>query len=121
MKLIIAGSRDLTISQEQLKKIISYYYEPEKITEIVSGNCISGIDKVGETYALQNNLPLKLFPADWIEFGNAAGPKRNKLMANYADCALVIMREDNKTPGSLSMIKEMKKIHKRCETFEIIP
>lgn len=79
MKLIIAGGRDYKLTAgdwERLGKI--------QISEIVSG-CAAGADKGGEYYADQHGLPVSRFPADWDMHGKAAGPIRNRQMAEYAD------------------------------------
>ena len=49
-------------------------------------------------------------PAQWDLYGRAAGPIRNAQMADYADAAIIIW--DGKSPGSLNMIKEVKKVNK---------
>lgn len=115
MKLIIAGGRDL-YSMESL--IYWFLYnsggdlEP---TEIVSGGA-SGIDESGEAFAKTNEYPVKVFEADWETHGRAAGPIRNKQMAEYADALLLIW--NGESPGSKSMRSEMAKLNKPI--YEII-
>lgn len=50
--------------------------------EIISGHC-EGADKLGEKFAEENSIRLKIFPADWKQYGRAAGPIRNKQMIDY--------------------------------------
>lgn len=71
------------------------------VTEVVSGGA-PGIDKCGEDFARCRDLALRRFPADWAYHGKAAGPIRNKEMAEYADAALIFCREQP-TPGSSNM------------------
>ncbi len=59
---------------------------------------------------------LKEFPPDWEKHGKAAGPIRNKEMAEYADALLLIW--DGKSRGSASMKKEMEKLEKPI--YEVI-
>jgi hypothetical protein len=54
------------------------------VTEVVSG-VDAGADEFGEKWAKINNIPVKIFKADWKTHGRAAGPIRNKQMAEYAD------------------------------------
>jgi len=45
----------------------------------------SGADAEGASWALNRGIALKGFPADWKGNGRAAGPIRNREMAEYAD------------------------------------
>ena len=72
-----------------------------EITEVVSGGA-SGVDALGERYAKENGIPLRIFPADWAKHGNAAGPIRNKEMANYADALIALW--DGLSRGTGSMV-----------------
>jgi hypothetical protein len=87
MKVIIAGGRDFVPMQKHfnwLAKTIKKLC----VTEIVSGGC-SGADLFGECAANHYALPIKLFPANWKEYGLAAGPMRNEEMAKYADACIL--------------------------------
>ncbi len=100
-KVIVAGGRefnDYILLEEKLDKILSKRL-PD--VEIVSGTA-RGADKLGELYAHKNKLPIKRLPADWNRYGKAAGPIRNKQMAQYADACIVFW--DGKSRGTLSMI-----------------
>lgn len=106
MKVVIAGSRtidDYTLLLLAIKQF------PFPITEIVSGKA-RGVDTLGEIWARANNIPIKEFPADWSTYGSAAGPIRNKKMADYCDAAIVLW--DGKSAGSKHMINEMNKLKK---------
>ena len=115
MKTIIAGSRNI--------KSINMIYEAIKqscydITEIVSGTA-KGVDKLGEQYAHENNIPVARFPADWsdlshpdaiirtnrnnYEYDARAGFRRNMKMAEYADALIAIWDGDSK--GTYQMIE----------------
>ncbi len=49
-----------------------------------------GVDTLGERWAINHNIPVHKFPADWGRFGRAAGMYRNAEMASYADGALIL-------------------------------
>jgi predicted Rossmann fold nucleotide-binding protein DprA/Smf involved in DNA uptake len=106
MKVIIAGSRD--IQYDTLIMTCAVIESEFDITEVVSGTA-RGIDTVGEEWAEGCDVPVKRFPADWNKHGKAAGPIRNRQMAEYADAAIVI---HNGSRGSLNMIEQMKKLNK---------
>jgi hypothetical protein len=101
MKVIIAGSRNVNDYSLIIEAVERSGYN---ITEVVSG-CAIGIDRLGERWATANNIPIKEMPADWNRNGKAAGPLRNKAMAEYADAAIVVW--DGKSPGSRNMVENM--------------
>jgi len=105
MKVIIAGSRNCTNKWTLQRAIDACGLE---ITEVVSGTC-RGVDTMGEQWAQHNNVPIKRFPPDWEKSGKAAGPIRNKQMAEYAD-ALILLWNPEKSRGSRSMYNEAKKL-----------
>jgi predicted Rossmann fold nucleotide-binding protein DprA/Smf involved in DNA uptake len=111
MKIIVAGSRwidDYEFVEWGINKAINFssIFTP---TEIVSGNAL-GVDRCGEQWAKNNNIPVKLFPANWSKYGKSAGPIRNGAMANYADGLIVIW--DKKSSGTLNMLSQMMKMDK---------
>ena len=117
MKVIIAGSRDI-IDFWKIVPFIKEGFEQlniENAPQIVSG-CANGMDKIGESLAEFCGYDLKKFPADWNKHGKAAGPIRNKQMAEYADAAIVI---HNGSRGSLNMIEQMKKLNKPVFVKEV--
>lgn len=116
IKLIIAGSRDLSPDFGALLWFFKEFSRKlnKPIKEIVSGGA-SGVDSEGEHLASHLDIEVKTFPADWDTHGKAAGPIRNKEMAKYADALLLI---HNGSPGSLNMRKEMEKLSKPI--YEVI-
>lgn len=97
MKTIIAGSRDITDHELVARVVKDSGFE---ITEVVTG-CARGVDLLGSQWAAQNKIPWKAFPADWSKYPKAAGPIRNRQMAEYADALICI---HHNTPGSLNML-----------------
>jgi predicted Rossmann fold nucleotide-binding protein DprA/Smf involved in DNA uptake len=61
MKTIIAGSRDITDYALVVRAVVESKF---CITEVVSGTA-SGVDKLGERYALEKGIAIKSFPAAW--------------------------------------------------------
>jgi len=102
MKTIIAGSRDFT-DYKLAKEIIKE--SGFDITEIFSGNA-RGADSLGEQYAEENDIPLKIFKAKWDVYGKRAGLLRNVEMAKEAD-ALIAFCYNNST-GTKHMIQLAK-------------
>lgn len=108
MKTIIAGCRDFT-NYPHLKQTVDEFRKTNTITEIVSGGA-RGADAMGEQYAVEYNIPLKIYPADWEKHGRAAGPIRNRHMAEYGDQLIAIW--DGKSRGTKNMIDNMHKLGK---------
>jgi len=108
MRTIIAGSRTIT-KQETANFGIETAPFSEEITEVVSGRA-KGVDRMGETWALQNGVPIKFFPvtsADWEQHGKKAGMLRNEKMADYADALIAIW--DGQSKGTKHMIDYARK------------
>ena len=116
MKTIVAGSRSLNeykMTEEAIDDVLLMGFE---ITEIVSGGA-RGPDTFGEHYAKKNNIPIKIFPADWDKHGRAAGIIRNGEMADYADALIAIY--DGTSRGTIDMINKAR--HKGLLVFRASP
>ena len=98
MKVIIAGSRGIFDYQRILDAVTESEFH---ITEVVSGKAM-GVDQLGERYAKENGITLKLFPANWKEHGKRAGYLRNVEMAEYADALIAVW--DGVSNGTKHMI-----------------
>lgn len=113
MKTIIAGSR--TVYAEEIVEMtncLDEYHKLYPITEVVCGMA-SGVDTVGLTWAKNNNIPVKEFPVskeDWNREGPKAGHLRNRLMADYADRAIIFW--DGESSGTENMIDQMEAVDK---------
>ncbi len=105
MKVIIAGSRSIT-DYQTVKSAVEKSGWFDKITEIVSG-CARGVDQLAIRFALEHDMPIAKFPADWDKHGRSAGYIRNAEMADYGD-ALIAIHIDN-SKGTANMIKVMEK------------
>jgi predicted Rossmann fold nucleotide-binding protein DprA/Smf involved in DNA uptake len=96
MKTIVAGTRTFN-DYEFLKDMLARF----DITEVVSGGA-RGADALGERWAKERGLPLHRFPADWNRYGKAAGPRRNRLMAENAQALVAFW--DGESRGTKHMI-----------------
>ena len=103
MKCIIAGSRHVKDYCHILKAIKLSEFD---IKTVVSGQA-RGADRLGERWARENEINLKVFPAEWDKYGRAAGIIRNKEMAEHANALIAIW--DGKSRGTGNMINEANK------------
>ncbi len=98
MKVIIAGSRGVS-SYEAIKAAVKE--SGFQVTEVVSGGA-RGVDTLGEKFALDNNIAIRRFPANWAQFGPRAGYMRNSEMAEYGEALIAVW--DGQSPGTEMMI-----------------
>jgi hypothetical protein len=121
MKVAIIGSRSFN-NYDLLKfKLLPYR---ASITEIVSGGA-EGADTLGEIYAKENNIPRKIFLAEWDNFNEPCKIKVNSKGKEYNALAgfnrntdiirnsdFVVCFWDGKSPGtrdSMQKAHQMKK------------
>ncbi len=116
MKLIIAGSRHLDLAACQVYDgLATFLLLPENVKEVCCGEC-RGPDMIGKYWAEENGIKVQEFPADWDRHGKAAGPIRNREMAEYADALILFW--DGKSAGSSNMKLEMQK--RKKPVYEVI-
>lgn len=115
MKLIIAGSREIT-NYDALKVAFQWTELKLEDLEIVSG-CARGVDSLAIEFAEEHNLKLHRFPADWEADGKIAGFIRNQKMADFADALLAVWNGSSR--GTEDMIKRAKKKGLRIYTYLI--
>ena len=130
IKIIIAGPRDfnnqsfvfsaLDMVFSRLIKNSEENTDSLENIEIVEGGA-TGIDSLAKSYAISKNIKYKEFPADWDKHGRAAGPIRNKQMAEYSDILIAFRYVDNPSRGTENMIKQAKDNNLKIITVNIRP
>ncbi len=118
-RIIVAGGRDFDnyiLLSETLDVVLERYTLSE--VSIVSG-CCRGTDALGERYAKEHGIPVVRFPADWLEYGKAAGPIRNRKMAEYASEGegVLVAFWDGRSRGTASMIRLAEKAGLHIKTI----
>ena len=108
MKLIIAGGRHQHLDNLDCLNLCKI----EGVSKVVSGGA-TGIDLDGESWGHSRKLPVMRFFADWKSHGKAAGPIRNKSMAEYADALAVF----NGGRGTDNMVKTAQKLGLKIYDF----
>ena len=105
-RVIIAGGRhfrDYALLRSFCDRVLNDY---TPTIQVVSGGAF-GADALGERYAREHGYPVKRFPADWEKHGTAAGPIRNREMAENGDVLVAFW--DLHSRGTASMIYEAQK------------
>ncbi len=95
MKLIVSGSRNCT-DDKKIFSELDRIHRTANITLIIHGGA-RGVDALAGLWATNNNIPVQVYPADWVTFGRAAGPIRNKQMLDsHPDRWIAFPSEDSR-------------------------
>jgi hypothetical protein len=105
MRTIIAGSREATFKQVK-EALLLCPWTPE-ISVVVSGTA-RGADQHGEAWAVLRGLGIERYAADWGKHGKAAGPIRNRQMAENAEALIAVW--DGMSRGTKNMIDTAKSL-----------
>ena len=105
MKTIVAGSRKATY--DHVKEALALCPWAAEISTVISGTA-QGADQYGEAWALLCGLPIERYPADWGKHGKAAGPIRNRQMAENAEALIAVW--DGASRGTKNMIDTAKSL-----------
>ena len=106
MKLAIIGSRSFS-NKTLLESILEKY--TDKVKMVVSGGA-KGADSLGELWAINNNIPVKIFKPEWNKYGKKAGPIRNELIVKECDECIAFWDESSSgTKHSISICKKLNK------------
>lgn len=113
MKVVVCGSRSFR-SYELAKRWLDGLRTMLPITEVISGGAL-GADRVGERWAGQHGVPIKLFPAKWEENGKVAGFIRNGEMVDEGEAVIAFW--DGESSGTKNTI--MRAMRKGIYVFVI--
>lgn len=109
MRLAIIGSRNFN-DYQIFTRILNQLRNVEDITSIISGGA-KGADTLAEKYALDNNIPITIFPADWNTHGKKAGYIRNVTIWDNSDLGIAFWDGSSKgTEHSFKLAKTQNKI-----------
>ena len=120
--IMIVGSRGFS-NYDYVEQKVDQYIKDNRIEEpitIISGGA-RGVDTLAEKYADEKKYKFKCFPANWGQFGSAAGPIRNKKMVRYIEKhgGVCLVFWDGKSTGSKEDIELCGKFHVKCIVFRV--
>lgn len=110
LHILVCGGRHFT-DYPLLCVALDKIKENDSEIEIVSGHC-QGADMLGEKYAEEHGISVKIFPADWGKYKRKAGLIRNKQMIEYIknfDNRIVVAFTSENTVGTRNTITLAKK------------
>lgn len=112
MKLIVTGSRDWPDCDAVASELAYLLLEmPQSDGEehlVVHGGCQSGADNDALEFCARHGINQEINHPDWTKHGKAAGPMRNREMAE-AGADLCLAFWDGISRGTASMISEATK------------
>lgn len=117
-RILVMGSRDFPNEKlvwSVLERLISAAHVNGERIVFVHGDCPTGVDAFAVSCVTKYmksgfDVALEAHPADWDQFGNAAGPIRNRQMAERgAEQGLAFW--DGRSPGTLDGIRKANKHH----------
>lgn len=122
--VIINGSRQFNnyfLLEEKCYEILAPYFEKGTNITIYSGHA-RGADKLGEKFAIENNLNLKIYEADWQLYGKKAGIIRNIELVkgkNGDKPADMVISFNMNTPGTNHLLRYMRENTVFTSIYEI--
>jgi hypothetical protein len=116
-RIIIAGGRDF-FDYDMVKLACDKYTKDRyNSIEVVCGMA-KGADASGKKWGEENGYPIKKFPADWNKYKYAAGPIRNKQMAEYGNVLIAFW--DLKSKGTKNMIDTARDLGLEIVIFKTV-
>ena len=100
---MVAGSRHFTDAQAVEHDLRNYVAVGDTV---ITGGC-RGVDQIAYDFAQRMFAKNEVFKADWNKYGKAAGPIRNRQMAENAD--ILVAFWDGESKGTKNAIDEARK------------
>jgi hypothetical protein len=103
-RILICGDRNwnnLALVEETLARWMSHV----EVECVIEGEA-KGADTQGRIAAARAGIPVLKFPADWLKYGKAAGPIRNRQMLNQGKPTVVLAFHNNiaESKGTADMV-----------------
>ena len=104
MKILVCGGRSYSDSAKVRLALDSLYAE-HQFTHLIHGHA-RGADTLADMWARAGGVQNVVCPANWGVYGNSAGPKRNRLMADLGPDLVVAFPGGAGTNSMISIAKE---------------
>lgn len=106
MKILCCGDRNWD-DESKVRKILAEYHYRYPIN-IIHGNA-KGADRIAAMVAMQLNMGVESFSANWAEHGKAAGPLRNQLMIDaHPDLVIAFHSNIENSRGTADIVKRAR-------------
>jgi hypothetical protein len=109
MNILVSGDRNWT-NYQLLTSTLNQF--KNQIQVLIAGGA-KGADTLAKEWAVEHNIPFQEYPADWKQFGKAAGPIRNRQMLVEGQPTLLVVFHNDLTnsKGTKNMIHQASKIN----------
>jgi hypothetical protein len=116
--VLVCGQRDFS-NKEYLYRVLDDLRMFHSITRIVSG-AAKGADTLAVQWAIERGIAYSEYPANWKQFGLAAGPIRNQKMldSENPDFTVAFYECKEKSKGTRDMVKKSLKAGKTVHEYE---
>ena len=118
--LLVAGSREIDRHVHEIGDLISTARVTlASVTPLVFHTLLHGgargVDTIAGDWARRRGFEVKVMPADWDQYGKAAGMIRNKEMVEAADAAIVIWNgRSSGTKSTIDLLVHHMRPHVVC-------
>jgi len=113
MKVAIVGSRDFAMkpgsSTEGRQVFIQNAVGLLRHTDYIVSGGANGADFWAEYFARHYGIGRIIHEADWDKHGKSAGPIRNALVVESADCLLAFYTDRSKSRGTKNCVAQARK------------
>jgi len=105
MRILVCGGRDF--NDYDLLHMYMCTIDGATPDSVIIHGAAKGADSLADKWAKDNNIKLKVYPADWEQHGKSAGPIRNQQMLNEGKPDLVLAFPGGK--GTAHMVSIARK------------
>jgi len=105
MRLLVCGGRHYA-DVDKLGAWLGAFHERRPVAVLIHGDA-PGADRLAGAWAARNGVPVEAFPADWREYGPAAGAVRNGVMLRDGKPDRVVAFPGGK--GTADMIRKARR------------
>lgn len=112
LRVLVTGDRNWTdgdFVQHTLEQIPTNFGVPPEDVTLICGRA-RGLDTIAEYRATLLGWKIEPYPANWNEYGRAAGPIRNQQMLNSGvDVCLAFHNSIDESKGTKDMIRRVER------------
>lgn len=119
MKVLVCGGRHYQ-DREKVFEVLDQLHAEREFTTVIEGEA-RGADTLAKTWAMLRSVMVEPYPANWTEFGKAAGPIRNRQMLTEGKPELVVAFFDvpyDESRGTRNMVEQSRKAGLEVITVE---
>lgn len=110
----VVGSRDYP----DLEGVRAFVRSLPAGTTLVSGGA-RGVDSAAAEAARERGIPVVVYAADWARLGRAAGPVRNRSIAEHCDRLVAFW--DGESPGTADVVAQARALGREVEVRPVAP